>query len=175
MFSLPLFSLFTSFLLLFLSLPPPACSLRLSPLRTLDRPWAGVVEVFANDEWGRVCSEDWGLSEANIVCKNLGFEGAIEARGEVSDPQTDLYWLAGVNCSGSETGLCDCLIPNGITNSNCADNSDAGVLCQSEHITPLIRMPMEQKKVPIVVIEVSLFQGLNCLQELFWRKRRCPY
>ena len=91
-----------------------------------------MVEVFANDEWGRVCSEDWGLSEANVVCKNLGFEGALEARSGVSDPQTDLYWLAGVNCSGSEAGLCDCLVPNGITNSNCADSSDAGVLCQSE-------------------------------------------
>ena len=40
--------------------------------------------------------------------------------------------LAGVNCTGSEAGLCDCHTPNGIINSQCSSTSDAGVVCQSE-------------------------------------------
>ena len=80
---------------LYLTHSQAACSLRLSTLDSLDRPWAGLVELFTNDEWGRVCAEDWGLKEAEVVCRNLGFRAVLETRNQVFDPPSDLYWLAG--------------------------------------------------------------------------------
>ena len=53
--------------------------------------------------------------------------------------------------------------------------------CDNYSGTSLIQTPMGQKKVSIIVSEVSLFQGLNCMQELFLGKEkvslleRCPH
>ena len=61
----------------------------------LDYPWVGVVELFANDEWGRVCNDSWGPSNADVLCRQLGYYGALDALSLTSDPPSELYWLAG--------------------------------------------------------------------------------
>ena len=37
----------------------------------------GTVEIFYNGTWGSVCDDYWGLSEARVVCRMLGFSDAI--------------------------------------------------------------------------------------------------
>ena len=40
---------------------------------------AGRVEIFYNGLWGTICDDHWTLTEAGIICRELGFPGAMAA------------------------------------------------------------------------------------------------
>ena len=72
-----------------------------------------------NGEWGTVCDDLWGLEDANVVCRQLGYPGADEAPqsarfGEGLDPNL----LDDVQCVGTEASLNDCP-KNDIGQHNC--------------------------------------------------------
>uniref|UniRef100_A0A8C1S735 SRCR domain-containing protein n=1 Tax=Cyprinus carpio TaxID=7962 RepID=A0A8C1S735_CYPCA len=96
-----------------------------------DLPSSGRVEVYHDGQWGTVCDDGWELAEAQVVCRQLGFPGAISVTpggqyGEGSGP----IWLDDMNCKGSESSLSDCSFKGwGVT--DCSHKEDAGVVCET--------------------------------------------
>ena len=38
----------------------------------------GLVEVYCNGQWGTICDNGFGQTDANTVCKQLGYTGAAD-------------------------------------------------------------------------------------------------
>ena len=89
-------------------------------------------------QWGTVCDDFWGLEDAGVVCRMLGFDEASEAPGSARFGQgSGSIWLDDVLCTGEETNLADCPHrPFGT--HNCGHSEDAGAICSitGKHYNP---------------------------------------
>eukprot|EP00057_Strongylocentrotus_purpuratus_P022278 XP_011676752.1 PREDICTED: deleted in malignant brain tumors 1 protein-like [Strongylocentrotus purpuratus] len=91
----------------------------------------GRVEVMYDGSWGTICDDAWGLKDATVVCRMLGFEGALAAPGNASFGRgSGNVLLDGVTCDGSEDNLAECS-HNGVGVHDCDHGEDAGVRCFS--------------------------------------------
>ncbi|XP_071446908.1 uncharacterized protein [Hetaerina americana] len=95
----------------------------------------GRIEVKAFGRWGVVCDDLFGLADADVVCKELGFTlGAAEAvlhsgfgSGVIKGPP--LFLMDDVECIGTESSLSECRFP-GWGDHNCGPEEVAGVVCK---------------------------------------------
>ena len=128
---------FSLYLLVFqnpnnMNLPPTYTLVR---LRLIGGNWSGEgrVEIYYRGSWGTVCDDNWGIKDAGVVCRQLGYSSTA-----VSAPQSARFgqgsgkiWLDDVQCQGNETSIVNCRHrPWGV--HNCGHNEDASVICSSK-------------------------------------------
>ena len=89
----------------------------------------GRVEIFQNGQWGTVCDDNWGLNDAHVVCRELGFNRAISYKTAAYFGRgTGDIWMSNVACTGRERRLRDCAF-SGWRPNTCNHGEDAGVVC----------------------------------------------
>ena len=88
--------------------------------------YAGRVEVYTLGYWGTVCDDAFDLTDANIVCRELGYSGALVV--SFFGQGGGVIALDEVACEGDETSILQCP-HNGLFNHDCIHSEDVGVVC----------------------------------------------
>ncbi|XP_070064479.1 uncharacterized protein teq isoform X2 [Drosophila virilis] len=105
-----------------------------------ESPHMGRIEVKVNGQWGYVCDDKFGLRDADVVCRELGFKmGAAEVRGNsyYEPPERNFnYAMDELECRGNETKLKDCDF-KGWGVHNCGVDEVVGVVCK----VPVLKCP----------------------------------
>ncbi|XP_033754728.1 deleted in malignant brain tumors 1 protein-like [Pecten maximus] len=88
---------------------------------------SGRVEVFYDGQWGTICSGYWDDTDAEVVCRILGYSNYINYQYDAFPRGSGMVWMNSIQCSGTETTLYECGY-NG-WGSNCNHYYDVGVFC----------------------------------------------
>ena len=82
-----------------------------------------------------MCDDGFDISSANIVCRELGYPGAIDYSccANSYGQGNGSVWLDDLACAGTEASIYDCT-HNGFGNHDCAHDEDVGVKCQTQGI-----------------------------------------
>ncbi|KAL1275598.1 hypothetical protein QQF64_035221 [Cirrhinus molitorella] len=118
------------------------CSKRL-PLRLSggEGRCSGRLEVYHNAVWGSVCDDQWDISDAQVVCRQLGCGAALRADGNsVFGAGEGVVWLNRVECRGNEIHLWDC--PLSLKNhTDCSHKEHTGLTCADFPDLPVSSTP----------------------------------
>ncbi|XP_044023462.1 lysyl oxidase homolog 3B isoform X1 [Siniperca chuatsi] len=151
----------------------------------------GRIELFHKGEWGTICDDDFSITNANVLCRQLGF---VSATGWTHSAKygkgQGKIWLDNVLCNGGEKSIEFCK-SRGWGNSDCTHDEDAGVVCKDERIPGFVDsnvidahidenkieevrlrpvVAMAKKKLPIAegVVEVKYKDGWAQICDLGW-------
>ena len=91
----------------------------------------GRVELLINKEWHTVCSQGFGLKEANVICSQLGLNGVRRVRtGYYGTGFGGIVAVRNRGCDGRETSILNCDLQLVSTSSlNCSHDQDIGIEC----------------------------------------------
>lgn len=106
----------------------------------------GRVEVYYDGQWGTMCDDSWHTGDADVVCRQLGFESAEQIfykakYGEGSGP----IWIDQINCPSANDeevlSILNCS-HNGWGSHDCKHSEDAGVKCKRLEASKPAEMPV---------------------------------
>nr|XP_014339300.1 PREDICTED: antigen WC1.1-like [Latimeria chalumnae] len=91
---------------------------------------SGRLEVWYSGSWGTVCDDSWDLTDAEVVCRQLGCGDAVTVPQETEFGKgKGRIWLDEVSCRGKELVLQDCRSsPWG--QHDCSHKEDVKVKCK---------------------------------------------
>ena len=91
----------------------------------------GRVELLINEEWHTVCSQGFGFKEANVICHQLGLNGARRVRiGYYGEGSGEIIALKNRGCDGGETNILNCDLQSvSVNNLSCSHSEDVGIEC----------------------------------------------
>ena len=101
------------------------------------RSWGaqGIVQVYNEDLYRNefICDEGWDINDAHVVCRMLGFPGALDAsvRSQYGLPSYENAAMSNVQCTGTENSIFDC--PSD-PNPKCDRSRSAGVRCLGNYV-----------------------------------------
>ena len=79
-----------------------------------------------------VCDDGWGIEAGNVVCRQLGFPGAVEVKKESYFGQEgSRFSMDNVKCQGDEATLMDCFYR---PRDDCRAEEAASVICAEKQI-----------------------------------------
>ena len=87
----------------------------------------GRLEIFLHGRWGTVCDDYWGMPDARVACRQLGFHGVISPLVRFSRG-TGPILVDAVACGGTESRLASCRHA-GVGRHNCGHSEDVGLVC----------------------------------------------
>ena len=90
---------------------------------------SGRVEVNYFGTWGTICHNNFDIVDANVICRQLGFNGATSVQvNAYYGPGNGTILLDDINCKGNESSIASCgHRPWG--KNNCEHDEDVGVSC----------------------------------------------
>ena len=102
---------------------------------THHRQFGGRLEVYYNSEWGTVCDDSWGSSDATVACRQMGFDSVSDSDSSLfgSGASSQRIRLDDLTCSESELQLDDCSHA-GIGIHNCDHSEDVGIICRGSEL-----------------------------------------
>eukprot|EP00057_Strongylocentrotus_purpuratus_P029628 XP_011684102.1 PREDICTED: relaxin receptor 2-like [Strongylocentrotus purpuratus] len=91
----------------------------------------GRVEVQSDGTWGTVCDENWDYNDALVVCRSLGFTGALGTTSlSEFGPSDGTMHSYDFRCNGTESNIMECLRNISESNTQCGSSfREAGVRC----------------------------------------------
>ncbi len=94
-------------------------------------PSEGRVEIHHAGNWGTVCSDRWGLVDATVACRQLGYSVASDVPNSGRfGPGVGPIWMDEVACTGDEQRLADCAFAGWGSHINCGHTDDAATVCE---------------------------------------------
>ena len=69
----------------------------------------GRFEILYDGVWGTVCGVEWDKPEANAVCRQLGYDGAVAATPwSAFGQRSGMSVMNRIQCMGNESSISDC-------------------------------------------------------------------
>ncbi|XP_068714006.1 lysyl oxidase homolog 2-like isoform X1 [Montipora foliosa] len=99
--------------------------------------YGGRVEVFYRRRWGKICRTKWDINDAKVVCKQLGFRGALaEFMTGMNTTDEDIpVVMSDIACTGQESVLAQCNRLDG--EHKCPEDIGAQALCVPNNVEVL--------------------------------------
>jgi hypothetical protein len=78
--------------------------------------------------WLPVCDDGFAMVDAQVACREMGFQGVQTLNTSIEVPGDENYGLDDLDCNGSESSLFDCRHPN-FGAENCSDYEHVQLYC----------------------------------------------